>query len=78
MFNVIIFISLLKNAVKSSSIGRGCCVFITLEASEPIGKEKDHGAVKYGKASRKQPKREQKGPLLAWDDACLLVSSASA
>jgi hypothetical protein len=70
--------SLLKNAGKTSPIGRDALCCMTLESSEPIGKEKDHDAIKCGQSTRKQPKRRQRGLVLALDDACLLVFSASA
>ena len=72
------FISLLKNAVKTSSLEKDALCFIPRESSAPIGKEKDREAPKCEQSTRKQPKRRQKGLVLAPDDAYLLVFSAAA
>jgi hypothetical protein len=72
------FSSLLKNAVKNSSVERDALCFILRKLSAPIEEEKAHSARKYGQSTRKQPKRRQRGPLLALDDACLHAFSANA
>jgi len=68
----------LKNAVKNSSIGRDALWCMNMESSEPMGKEINYYAIKCGQTTSKQPKRRQRGPLMAPDEASLFVFSASA
>src|SRR5690348_1840504 len=77
-WRVVQCISLLKNAVKNSTLRKKAWCYMILESSEPIGKEIDSSAMKCGQSTPKQPKRRQIWPVLASDEASFRVFSANA